>query len=94
MTDEEQLKQYKLLCGRLHDALMEYADPTFYHAIAFLPDRPCGGFAEDFDENFEGFSEHTYDYPKPGKKARDTLRKMKEVFGDLVIVTTFHDEGE
>ena len=53
----------------LTEALEFYADPATYRAIAFLPDPPCGEFAEDFDDpgdqNFPG--------ERPGKLARAAL---------------------
>jgi hypothetical protein len=51
----------------LGEALRMYADPTFYHAITIIGDRPTGGFDEDVSMTEE------YDYPKPGKLARETL---------------------
>jgi hypothetical protein len=57
----------------LEEALDFYADPETYHAIAFWFDPPCGGFAEDFDEDHGG----DYDRPMPGKLARVTLRRTE-----------------
>lgn len=53
--------------ARAEEALAFYADPETYFAIGFFPDRPCGEFIEDFDENYvhddmDGF--------RPGKRAR------------------------
>jgi hypothetical protein len=58
------------------DALALYADPTSYHAVAFIADRPAGWFADDisFDEN--------YMRKVPGKKARETLDKIQEQLDD------------
>jgi hypothetical protein len=56
--------------GRLEEALRTYADPTFYFGVAFMFDRPTGGFDEDFSE---------VEWPdgrivsKPGKLARRAL---------------------
>lgn len=56
--------------NELSEALAFYGDPETYHAIAFLPDPPCGEFMEDFGDNDD------YDYPKPGKLARDTYKSL------------------
>jgi hypothetical protein len=56
--------------AKLRAALEFYADPQTYHAIMFVPDRPCGEFIEDFDEEHgDGF----YKRPMPGKQARRAL---------------------
>jgi hypothetical protein len=60
---------------RMREALEFYADPENYHAIAFLPNRPCGEFAEDFDENH---GHPDYDRPMPGKRAREALKEMND----------------
>lgn len=65
-TDQEMIQD-------LIDALEFYADPASYHAIAFLTDPPCGGFADDFDEDH---GDDFYDRPMPGKKAREVLREF------------------
>ncbi len=53
---------------RLRKAVEFYADPGQYHAIAFVFDSPCGGFADDFTEDLE------YRRPMPGKTAREALK--------------------
>lgn len=55
---------------RAEEALDFYADPENYHAISFLLDRPCGGFADDFSED-HGHGD--YERPMPGKLAREVL---------------------
>lgn len=55
---------------RAEEALDFYADPENYHAISFLMDRPCGGFADDFSEDH---GHPDYDRPMPGALARKTL---------------------
>lgn len=55
---------------RLRAALEFYADPQSYHAIAFLVDRPAGGFADDFDDEH---GDEFYERPMPGKTARRAL---------------------
>lgn len=55
-------------------ALAFYADPTTYHGIAVLADQPTGGFDEDVSDT------EYYDYPKPGKLARETFRALSETF--------------
>ena len=54
---------------RLREALEFYANPENYHAMAFLYDPPCGGFAEDFSDA----GHEDYDRPMPGKTAREAL---------------------
>lgn len=53
-------------------ALEFYADPDSYFAIGFIPDRPCGEFIEDFDEqeDEQGTS------ARPGKRARMALLEI------------------
>lgn len=53
------------LMGELSAALLFYALPETYFAIAVIPDPPCGAFIEDFSETSMG--------PKPGKLAREVL---------------------
>lgn len=57
------------------EALEFYADPDSYFAIAFMFDRHCGEFADDFDEEFD---QELFDYgrPMPGAKARKTLQPL------------------
>jgi hypothetical protein len=55
------------------EALAFYANPESYHAILIFGDCPCGGFADDMDEN-HGFD--LYDRPMPGSRAREALREM------------------
>lgn len=56
--------------AELEEVLKFYADPATYFAIAFIPDRPCGDFMDDFDETELG--------PKPGAKARAALRSWRK----------------
>lgn len=58
---------------KLFEALLQYADPESYHAVAMLVDRPAGWFADDFDGGHEG-----YDRPMPGKHAREVVGWGKE----------------
>lgn len=58
---------------RLKEALEFYANPDSYFAILVMPDRPAGGFADDFS-----YADHLAEYgeynrPMPGKLARETL---------------------
>lgn len=66
LNKEEILKHLNTLV----EALAFYALPETYHAISILTDPPCGEFAEDFSDN------NDYDYPKPGKLARDTFELL------------------
>jgi hypothetical protein len=78
------VKQYQALCGMLWEALQEYGDPDFYQAIAIRADRPAGGFADDFDEEYSNLA---YSRPMPGKLARETMEEAIVKFGELVILT-------
>ena len=69
MTTEEKLEN-------AIQALAFYADPDSYAAILFIPDRPCGEFADDFSDD-HGFGQ--YDRPMPGKLARETLKEIWDV---------------
>ncbi len=60
---------------RLEEALEFYADPEEYHAIAFAADPPCGGFADDFDEDH---GHPDYDRHMAGKRARAALSPTQE----------------
>jgi hypothetical protein len=56
--------------AKLREALSFYADPGSYHAISFMLDRPCGGFADDFsDDHGDDF----YRRRMPGALARRVL---------------------
>jgi hypothetical protein len=57
---------------RLREALEFYADPETYHAIAFLEERPCGNFMDDFSEDH---GHEDYDRAMPGKLARAALAR-------------------
>jgi hypothetical protein len=59
---------------RLRKALEFYADPATYHAIAFLPDPPCGDFVGDFSEDH---GDSFYPRAMPGMKAREVLRGVE-----------------
>ena len=68
---------YKYLydtCIMLADALSFYGSPSSYHAIWFVVDPPCGGFADDLSED------HGDDYERqmPGKLAREVLATVRE----------------
>lgn len=52
------------------EALCFYADPLNYVGIAFLFDRPCGGFEEDF---CLVYTDEMGVVEKPGKRARAAL---------------------
>ena len=84
MTKADKLKQYQDLCGMLWEALQEYGDPDFYRAVAFMADRPAGGFADDLDESYSNLA---YNRPMPGKLARETMENAIAEFGELVILT-------
>ncbi len=79
MTPEVE-KQYKEVIGILLDAVKFYADPESYHAIMFVPDRPAGRFADDFERDHG----HTfYEREMPGKYARDAIMEVVEKYPDL-----------
>lgn len=61
------------IIDELVKTLLFYADSDSYFAITFLSDPPCGEFMTDFDEEHE-FTD--YDRPMPGKRARQTLKKL------------------
>jgi len=58
---------------RLTNALEFYAEADTYCAIGFFPDPPCGEFMGDFDKLYGDFTEHDYDRPMPGMRARHAL---------------------
>jgi len=66
-ADGERANEYAV---RLAETLALYADPDFYFAVAFMFDRPCGGFADDFDRP-DGDR-----YDRPGKAARAALSDL------------------
>ena len=58
---------------QMYEALTFSADPESYFAIGFLPDKPCGDFADDFSddhghEDIKGF--------RPGRRARAAIAAM------------------
>lgn len=58
------------LIKKFSDALVFYAQPETYFAIAVLGDPPCGDFVRDFSKtNNLGY--------KPGKRARRVLDKAE-----------------
>jgi hypothetical protein len=50
-----------------------YANPTSYHAVAFIADRPAGWFADDFSHD------KNYGRWMPGKQARKTLARIQKL---------------
>jgi len=58
------------------EGLAFYANPGNYHAVAFMFDPPCGGFADDFDEDHG--ETLLYNRPMPGKRAREALAKARK----------------
>lgn len=59
---------------------MFYGDPENYHAIGFWPDRPCGGFIEDFAEDH---GHPDYDREMPGSKARASLSSIDKLLAKI-----------
>lgn len=57
------------------DVIKFYADPEMYSAISFLGDPPCGGFTEDFGEDY---NHPVISGPRPGKTAREFLRSIAQ----------------
>ena len=66
MTDRQMI-------GKLVTAVTFYANPDTYFAIGFFPDKPCGGFLDDFSEDH---GSENYDRAMPGKLARQTLSEI------------------
>ena len=81
MTDDAERQKYQEALGVAVEALQLYANEENYHAIAFLFDRPCGNFANDFNR----VKDSNYNRPMPGKTARAALLKLTEKYGDLQI---------
>lgn len=61
--------------ARLREALEFYANPETYHAVAFMCDRPGGGWEDDFDESH---GHEFYERPMPGMKARAALKETDQ----------------
>jgi hypothetical protein len=80
-----ELKRYQKALGMVMEALEFYADPEEYHAVAFMVERPAGGFADDFGSPREHRHPH-YDRPMPGKRARKALKKLTKRYGDLTVL--------
>lgn len=55
------------------ETLALYANPTSYHAIVFLADRPAGWFADDVSHDKQ------YGRRMPGKEARKTLARIQKL---------------
>ena len=53
------------------ETLAFYMSPDTYHAIAFIPDPPCGEFMDDF-KKVDGRA-------RPGKRARLAFRKIARI---------------
>jgi len=75
-----ELEKYRKALGIAMDALVMYAREDSYHAVAFLFDRPCGKFADDFSRA----KGSEYNRPMPGKAARAALAKMAKRYGGLI----------
>ena len=76
MTENEKLLMRALEVAQ--EALGNYAEPSSYHAIAFLTDPPSGWFADDFG----AVDETDYGRPMPGLCARQTLEKIDDILGE------------
>jgi hypothetical protein len=72
---DARIAKYDRLLGILIDALQMYADPSFYHAITIIGDRPTGGF----DEDISRVQGSDYNRPMPGKLARKALRDAEKI---------------
>lgn len=78
MKKLSQLEKYKKALEIAVDALILYADPSSYHAILIMPDRPSGWFADDL-----GLVPYSlYNRKMHGKKARAALDKMRKVLNE------------
>lgn len=66
--------------AKLVAALLFYANPESYHAIAFMADRPAGEFADDCSKD-EWVKLAGYNRAMPGKRARKVLEKFKAELG-------------
>lgn len=68
-----------MVLAAAHDAVMEallfYAMPGTYHAIAFVPDQPAGEFMDDFSDDH---GDNFYQRPMPGDRARAAVRAWTE----------------
>ncbi len=84
MSETEQVPQVAAAFTLLMDALVFYADPENYHAIAIFPDRPAGAFGDDYDDEH---GHPDYDRPMHGSKARAALR----AWGEAVFDGSVHD---
>jgi hypothetical protein len=74
---DKRIAKYERLCSLLIEALTIYADPSFYHAITIIGDRPTGGFDEDVSRVHGSI----YNRPMPGKLARKALRDAERLVG-------------
>ena len=79
-----EIKRYQRALGIAMDALSEYADPEFYHAIWIMTDRPAGGFADDFQRKH---GHPFYQRAMPGKLARQTMNRLAKRYGDLTYLS-------
>lgn len=66
------------------EALLFYADPENYHALAVFADRPSGAFADDYDDEH---GHPDYDRPMYGTRARAALK----AWGEATKSPHFHD---
>lgn len=87
MTRDSKLIRYRKALSIAYDALQKYADPSFYHAIMIIPDRPTGGF----DEDVSVVKNSEYDRPMPGKEARKALKLLERRYGSLELEPTVDD---
>mgnify|MGYP001563941885 FL=1 len=78
-----EIEKYKKALGIVVDALEMYAREDSYHAVAFLFDRPCGDFADDFSR----VKDSDYNRPMPGKTARAAFRELDRRFGSLSYIS-------
>jgi len=86
MSNDSELESYRRACGILMDALSQYANPEFYHAIMILADRPSGEFADDFSQADDPSYTH-YNREMPGKLAREAIKRIEQEYGDLTIIS-------
>lgn len=76
---EKELKQRDEIIEVLEESNDFYAHLDTYFAIGFFPDPPCGEFVNDFEEVYdEDFGKNV---TKPGKRARATQKRVKELRG-------------
>ncbi len=82
---DEERERWRRDVEPVFEAIEFCATAGTYHAILIVPDRPAGGFADDFSEDH---GDDFYERPMPGAEARKKWQQWNETETFLFLRAT------